>query len=240
MCTVTYVRSIKCCFITSSRDENNRRPNAFAPGIYEHNGVNILYPKDSKANGTWIACTQTGNAAVLLNGAFEKHIPQTTYRKSRGLIFLDIISDSQPECHFLGMNLYNIEPFTLVLFTNGLLFEARWDGEQKYFKQLDEKENHIWSSATLYTHEVIDKRKKWFEEWQVNTPEATAADIFNFHRFGGDGDIKNSILMNRHDEMLTVSITGIELNTGFASMHHLDLKENKHYRQALSFETVAL
>jgi hypothetical protein len=238
MCTVTYIPTKHGCFLTSSRDENTMRPIALAPDMYEHNGVNIVYPKDTKANGSWIAFTQNGNAAVLLNGGFEKHISTPPYRKSRGLVFLDIIAHPQPEFCFLGMNLDNIEPFTLVLFAGGFLFEARWDGVQKHFIQVDETTQHIWSSVTLYTAEVIAKRKSWFEEWIKANPHPSAKSIFNFHHFAGDGDAANSVLMNRNDEMLTVSITGIDICMDAGTMQHFDLKENQHFLKSVPFEPV--
>lgn len=238
MCTVTYLPTQHGCFLTSSRDENALRPNAVAPAVYKHNGVSIVYPKDAKANGSWIAFTQTGNAAVLLNGGFEKHTPAPPYRKSRGLIFLDIISHPQPEFCFLGMNLDKIEPFTLVLFAGGFLCEARWDGTQKHFIQLDKNESYIWSSVTLYPDEIIEKRKKWFSEWVACNPNPSAKSIFNFHHFAGDGDIKNSILMNRENVMLTISITGIHICHDTATMQHFDLKENKHFLKSLPLEMV--
>lgn len=228
MCTVTYIPSRQGCLITSSRDESSTRPNAIMPGVYEHNGTKLIYPKDTRANGSWIAFTQTGSAAVLLNGAFAKHISKPPYRKSRGLVFLDIISNAQPEFCFLGMNLDNIEPFTLVLFVNGFLFEARWDGQQKHFTQVDEKQNHIWSSVTLYTPAIINKRKEWFGTWLAENQHPAPATVFNFHRFAGDGDSNNSVLMNRDDEMLTVSITGIDLCMDAGTMQHYDLKQNTH------------
>jgi hypothetical protein len=197
-----------------------------------------LYPKDAKTGGTWITLTQTGNAAVLLNGAFEKHIVMPAYRKSRGLVFLDIIHHSEPGLAFTGINLEGIEPFTLVLFLNGVLFEARWDGIRKYFIRLDANKPHIWSSATLYSYQVICKRKQWFDQWLTETDSPTASGIFNFHRFAGDGDTANSILMNRDDEMLTFSITGIELTGEGGTMRHFDVKDNTVTNRSLQFETI--
>jgi len=215
-----------------------QRPNAMPPDMHQYNGTGVVYPKDTKANGSWIAFTQNGNAAVLLNGGFEKHTPSPPYRKSRGLVFLDIITHPQPEFSFLGMNLQAIEPFTCILFAGGFLFEARWDGEQKYFVQLDEKANHIWSSVTLYTPTVISKRKDWFDEWLTQHPVPSAAAVFDFHRFAGEGDRTNSVLMNRDNEMLTISITGIDICMDAATMQHFDLKENKHFLKSVRLETV--
>lgn len=238
MCTVTYIPYKRGCFLTSSRDESVLRPNALPPDMHQYNGTGVVYPRDAKANGSWIAFTQHGNSAVLLNGGFEKHIPTPPYRKSRGLVFLDIISHPQPEFCFLGMSLEQIEPFTLVLFAGGFLFEARWDGQQKHFLQLDEKATYIWSSVTLYAPAVIDKRKQWFENWLAQNTAPSAAAVFDFHRFAGEGDSANSVLMNRDNELLTISITGIDICMDAATMQHFDLKENKHFLKSVRLQTV--
>lgn len=240
MCTVTYIPSQHGCFITSSRDESRWRPNAIKPCLYQHNGIGMIYPKDTQANGSWIACTQTGNAAVLLNGAFVKHLPKPPYRKSRGLIFLDIISHPQPVDCFSQIDLDNIEPFTLVIYAGGLLSEARWDGEKKHHTWLDETTPHIWSSATLYTPAVINTRQQWFESWLKETKAPAATSIFDFHRFAGDGDSHNSVLMNRHNEMYTVSITGIDMRFDAATMQHFDIKEHRHSLTTLQLHTTTV
>ncbi len=238
MCTVTFIPSNGSWYITSSRDENAARAKALAPALYEQDGLVLLYPKDTAAYGSWIALTQTGNAAVLLNGAFIKHKPTAPYRKSRGLIFLDIIAHPQPENYFAEIELDNIEPFTLVLFVSKCLYECRWDGCKKYLLQLDETTQHIWSSATLYTTEIINKRKKWFTLWLAASDIATQSSIFNFHRFAGDGDTGNSVMMNRGGEMLTVSITGIELSNDKATMQHCDVQDGTIHSKTVSFEPV--
>lgn len=240
MCTVTYIPSRHGCFITSSRDESVLRPTAIMPGRYEHKGVVLVYPKDTRANGSWIAFTQTGNAAVLLNGAFVKHVSKPPYRKSRGLIFLDIISHPQPVAGFSEIDLDNIEPFTLVMYTGGMLSEARWDGEQKHCTALDETTPHIWSSATLYAPAVINTRKQWFENWLKETTAPAATSIFDFHRFAGDGDSQNSVLMNRNNEMCTVSITGIDMSFDAATMQYFDIKENRHSLKTLQLHTTTV
>ena len=240
MCTVTYLPFKYGCFLTSSRDESIARPKALAPEVYHDNHCKIIYPKDAKANGSWIAVAENGNAAILLNGAFVKHIARPPYRKSRGLILLDVIASAIPELYFLEMDLNNIEPFTLVLFIHGFLFEARWDGAKKYLVQLDEKENHIWSSATLYTPETAAKRSTWFEKWTKENKDISAAAVLKFHRFAGDGDSSNSVLMNRDNEMLTVSITGIEMRLDAATMHHLDVIDNLHSIKTIQLQTVAV
>ena len=92
MCTVSFISEKNNVFITHSRDEMIARSPALAPEIYPVNNKHLLFPRDGLAGGSWIGVNETGTAAALLNGAFIKHIPHPPYRKSRGLIFLDLLS----------------------------------------------------------------------------------------------------------------------------------------------------
>jgi len=73
----------------------------------------------------------------LLNGAFKKHIAQPPYRKSRGLVLLEIVEADEPQSFFKQLDLFDIEPFTVVLHQPGLLHEFRWDGKDKHSTLLD-------------------------------------------------------------------------------------------------------
>ena len=86
MCTVTYIPQSEDSFIlTSNRDEMPKRS---AIGLVELELANkkVLFPRDPKANGTWIASSSTHQLVCLLNGAFVKHKhkppPQKTQRGS--------------------------------------------------------------------------------------------------------------------------------------------------------------
>ncbi len=237
MCTVTFMPQKDRCFITSSRDEKAVRSKALVPAVYSDYSATLLYPKDATANGTWIAMNQSGNAAVLLNGAFVKHDPEPPYRKSRGLIFLDIISSNEPVGCFAEIDLYKIEPFTVVILQESSLYVCRWDGEKKYCQQLDEKQPHIWSSATLYTHEAVSKRTHWFNQWLEEHMQPSQHDIFSFHQFAGDGDQCNDVLMNRDRDMLTVSITAIEMNNEKGMMHYMDMQDGTSISKELYLKT---
>ncbi len=91
MCTVSFVFVKGKAILTHNRDEKAARPSAIEPLKYSINQQNIYFPKDQKAGGTWFAVAESGTVLVLLNGADEKHKLKTSYRKSRGLIFLDLI-----------------------------------------------------------------------------------------------------------------------------------------------------
>lgn len=210
-------------FITSNRDEMIRRPAASVPVIQKMETGKILFPKDGKAGGTWIALHNNGNAMVLLNGALERHHHNPPYRKSRGIIFLDIFDSSYPSKQFLKTDLQNIEPFTLVIWDNNQLFEARWDGNDTSIEQIDHTTPHIWSSATLYDKEVIEKRKHWFAVWLMENSSVSIESIIAFHRFGGEGDENIDLRMNRAGILQTVSITGIELMSDKSVMYYSDM-----------------
>jgi uncharacterized protein with NRDE domain len=131
MCTVSFVRTNGKTIITSNRDEKTVRPSAIEPKNYWVGNKNIFFPKDNKAGGTWYAITEDKTVLVLLNGAAEKHQLQSYYRKSRGLIVLDIISANSPIYEWDSINLMDIEPFTLVLFQDLKLYQLRWDGKKR-------------------------------------------------------------------------------------------------------------
>ena len=227
MCTVTFIPGGETVYLTSNRDEKAVRPPALPPKPYQCGQSTITYPKDMQAGGTWIAMKDNGDAAVLLNGGFKKHIPTPPYSQSRGLVLLDVIGGAGPVDNFRAVNLFNVEPFTLVLFTSGQLHECRWDGAKKYHTVLDTSKPYIWSSVTLYDEAVVIRRRQWFREWLGKHPYPTQQEILDFHRFGGEGDNHNDLRMNRDGKMLTVSITGIKITNDLAVMRYVDLQTNQ-------------
>lgn len=236
MCTVTFIPSAGKVFLTSNRDEKNWRKDAAVPSVYEFTSGKLLFPKDADAGGTWIAIHENGNAIVFLNGGFIAHTPKPPYRKSRGLILLDLIEGATPYNSFLAIKLNNIEPFTAIIWDDGHLFECRWDGERKHTRQMDETIPHIWSSVTLYDDEVIAKRNAWFENWLQKNPAPAQSDILHFHQFTGDGDSHNDLRMNRNGMVFTVSVTSLDITAGNAGMRYLDLKNNRQTDASLLIE----
>lgn len=236
MCTVTYIPAGDTCYLTSNRDEKHWRSAALAPRIYPLQSGKLLFPKDKDAGGTWIAAHENGNAIVFLNGGFVAHTPQPPYRKSRGLILLDLMDSASPWNSFLAIHLNNIEPFTAVLWENGHLYECRWDGQQKFHKEINPGKPHIWSSVTLYDETVIHKRKKWFSAWLHKYPHPEGNDILHFHQFTGDGDRHNDLLMDRDGKVGTVSVTQMIISPQALQMNYLDLRQNTTFTQALAFE----
>jgi hypothetical protein len=236
MCTVTFIPVRDKVFLTSNRDEKHWRADALYPGTYEFSSGNILFPKDGDAGGTWVALHNNGNAIVFLNGGMLKHTPKPPYRKSRGLILLDLIDSSTPYNSFIAINLNNIEPFTAIIWDDGHLFECRWDGKQKHTEQIDETQPHIWASVTLYDEKMIRRRKEWFEAWLKKHAEPGQEEIVNFHLFSGDGDGHTNLRMNRDGKVFTVSITSISIGPYSGVLQYHDLKNNKLSSQEILFD----
>lgn len=237
MCTVSFIPVKDHVYITSNRDEKKSRGPAIAPASYHINGQELVFPKDTAAGGSWIAMLKNGNAAVLLNGGFKKHIAEPPYRKSRGLIFLDIITTDIPVKNFTNIELDNIEPFTLIIWEDKNLFECRWDGKEKYCIPLKNYRPYIWSSSTLYNKETVKKRESWFAGFLNEHPAPGMDDILHFHQFTGDGDKYNDLYMNRDGNLQTVSVTGINLTAKESTMQHIDLISKTNHEYSLQVST---
>jgi hypothetical protein len=220
----------------SNRDEKHDRSDALAPAAYSFPGGRIMFPKDADAGGTWIAMHENGNAVVLLNGGLEPHQPKPPYKRSRGLILLDVLGDENPVEAFNGLCLDGVEPFTMVIWFDNRLYEGIWDGAEKYFSGKDSRFPHLWSSVTLYDEVARARRRTWFDEWLATNNAPGLEDILHFHQFTGDGDAENDLLMNRNGQMFTVSITGMQLARGRGDMVYLDMKNGKRSNFHLKFQ----
>jgi hypothetical protein len=236
MCTVTFIPAGDKIYLTSNRDEKSWRSAALPPSIYSFGSGKILFPKDGDAGGTWIAAHESGNAIIFLNGGRVRHTPAPPYRKSRGLILLDLVEGRTPYNSFLAINLNNIEPFTAIILDDGHLFECRWDGSQKMHQEVSHTKPHIWSSVTLYDEEVISRRKNWFANWLKKHPNPTQEDILHFHQFTGDGDQHNDLMMNRDGVVFTVSVTSMAITEQQVTMQYVDVQQKKTLQEELVFE----
>ena len=223
MCTVSFVNANGKIIITSNRDEKTLRPNAIEPQNYLVNNKKIIFPKDKKAGGTWFAIDEHSTILVLLNGADEKHILKESYRKSRGLIVLELISSESAIAEWKSIDLENIEPFTLVLFENQKLYQLQWNEIEKHTIELDTNQSHIWSSSTLYSKEIREKRANWFYTFLDTKPEVNSDELFNFHRYTEEENTEHGLVINRNDSLKTLSITQAVVEKNKVSIHYNDL-----------------
>ena len=193
----------------------------------------MYFPKDSLAGGSWISVNKNGRTVCLLNGAFVPHKRKAKYAQSRGNILIEVASyENSPENYFKEKILSEIEPFTIISVEKKNreikhFSEFIWDGNQKYFRQLDSQKSHIWSSVTLYSEEHRELRKNWFKGFlkQINgsiSPES----ILNFHSTSHIDDDSINVVMKREGGLKTVSITQIVSTDLENKMKYLDLHNN--------------
>jgi len=230
MCTVTFLPDPQGGFIlTSNRDEIILREKAEIPVVRKIDNQKIIFPRDPKGGGTWIALSEKGRAVCLLNGAFEPHVSAASYAKSRGLVVLESFRSEKAGDFFNQYSFEGVEPFTLLLTERKELWELRWDGKRKHILQLDSSRPGIWASVTLYPEEIRNKRERWFNSWLTQN-DFSVESIRRFHRFGGEGDQRNDVVINRDNRMLTQSITSIVFSQNQnAQVIYEDLLENKTY-----------
>ncbi len=115
MCTVTFIPQFNNGFVlTSNRDEAPGRE-TFSPETYNEEGVQLLYPKDALAGGTWIGVSQMQRAVTLMNGGFVAHKRKDSYRKSRGVVVKDFLKAEDLKAAIASYDFNDIEPFTAII-----------------------------------------------------------------------------------------------------------------------------
>lgn len=227
MCTVLFIPGKNGNYFASLRDENPKRPRAIAPDIQTTSPIHYLAPLDPLAGGTWIGVNEFRNCVILLNGAFENHQRKSAYPKSRGKIVSELLTSSLPVVEWNLMSLENIEPFTLVVWSDEKLFQLVWDGNKKHRSLLDSTVAHIWSSSTLYDTAAKAKRQDYFQNWMAMNPPISKLSVLHF--FNSFEDKENGFLMERSEHMKTLSFSIIEINEAkHASFDYYDFLTYKH------------
>ena len=235
MCTVTFFKANSGEFVlTSNRDELVKRKTV-QPAIYEQEGKHILYPKDKEAGGTWIAVSSKGVVCCLLNGGFDRHERKLPYRKSRGVVLLDVFNHSSVESFLATYNLEDIEPFTLIILDvqHNTLVQLVWTGVTKHIKDLNISKQYIWSSTSLYSKEQRELKSNTFNSWLFTSKEYTKDNIYSLH---AKDETKNGFIMQGHKQLETVSITQITANSQRIEMSYLDLLTQSNSVNGLDVE----
>ena len=227
MCTVTFLPLTNNNFIlTSNRDEQRLRK-TLMPKKYHENGIEMLFPKDKTAGGTWIGTSSKNRLVCVLNGGVVNHIKKDVYKKSRGVIAKEILQTATFNEYIEQLNLEGIEPFTMIIVdwneTQLNLYELIWDEIKKHFTKVENKPK-IWSSSTLYKNEMKETRKQWFLDW-ISSNEFTSENILKFHH-SEIGDKEQSVLMKR-SYVETVSITSVKKEDTTLEMLYEDVVHEK-------------
>ena len=223
MSTVTYLPYKDKIFLTCNRDDRPQRSGAAAPTVLKFESGKILCPQNSDGS-TWIGIHNNGNAMVMLHGAFAPHIRKDNYRADKETVFLDIFDSENPVKKFHETDLQDIEPFSLILWLkqNGTLWEMRWDEYEKFVTSQPADMPHMWSSVTLFDQSMIEKRRKYFDDWRLAQESISGDSIRWFHEHGGEGFERMNLTLN-NGATHTLSITGVEISEDRSVMYYHDL-----------------
>jgi hypothetical protein len=233
MCTVSFVPTGSSYIFTFNRDEQSERQTSCYITQQQLAGKDIYYAKDSKAGGTWFAADNNGTVVMLFNGAFTRHKKQRGYKKSRGIILLELISGPKVMYSFNQQDLENTEPFSIILFECQKLFRLTWDGNNKHVTLLETDKPHIFSSATLYDENVQQQRKKWLNGFLTDSETVDEETIYNFHANYNTVDKQNGLLIKREGSCSTLSISQAVLQNKNLLLKHWDINTKNFYQKSV-------
>ena len=240
MCTVSYLplgsgRNGKQggrYILTSNRDEAPHR-NAIEFRHHEAEGVSLYFPVDPYAGGTWFCISTNHRAACLLNGAHHPFAPGSQYTQSRGIALLELMQCETVEAFIGQYDLSFTAPFTIVMAESDNLHELIWDGTKAEWTMLDPEVPAFWSSVTLYPQDVRSWRKQLFDKWVTEHPVFEQKQIMDFHRYGSGDDIWNGFVMNRDEQVKTLSISSVMKHDTYFSIVHADLTSGHKHQETL-------
>jgi hypothetical protein len=126
-------------------------------------------------------------------------------------VILDFFEYSDVKQFIETYDFEGIENFTLLIFQHQpitQIHQLRYNGQRLSYEQKDPQKPHMWSSATLYSSEVIQQRNIWFTDFLTNF-KTTPESLIDFHRNGGDGNPDNDLQVNRNEVLKTHCITQV-------------------------------
>lgn len=239
MCTVTYIpRELGTFTLTHSRDESIKRVIASPPMKRMIGGVKHLFPVDPAGMGTWIGIAENGRAAGLLNGGKTGHTHAPPYKHSRGLIIPAYFNYSGFMEFYENYDFEGLEPFTLLAFEDGKIYEAVLDETGISFRELPADKPFIYSSSTLYSDKTRSNRNIRFLEWYFTGREIGRDAIFTLHKkFNFEDEADKSKVPPGHI-LRTVSITSVVHERESISMDYLDLVNDIRFVNQLALMPV--
>jgi hypothetical protein len=236
MCVLSIVPQSGFLIVTSNRDEQRTRENSMLPAFVNLGERKTIIVKDSKAQGTWILTDHTRRTAVLLNGAFENHIPTPPYRESRGITLMNLFQEQDFKKAFELYNLESIEPFQIIFIEHKVGYHFLWDGLNKHLLSIDLNKPHVFFSATLYTKKQQEVKRNNFFSALNKHPKCTATWLLNFHSNQANISSDVNFFMNR-EKHTTKSITQIQLNSKQSFYKHWQIWDDQRLEYTLDHVT---
>lgn len=201
MCIVSIFSEENGDFIlTQNRDESKFRPSSNEIETKKIYGTEYSSPVDLTSGGTWIYYSEKFVVCVL-NGELKKHQHRPPYRKSRGLIILELLKFDSIDEFMNQVDLNEIEPFTMIMLNRNSNEKKIliWNGTKKFIENHSNEKLIVRSSSTLYNEIEKENHRKLFENLKPKNP----GSIYELHQ-----KIK-MLENNRFHTVMTTSITQI-------------------------------
>ncbi len=219
MCLLSYVPNVDGGFcLASSRDEDKNREKAILPREKRIHGKIVLFPKDTRGGGTWMAWTKQ-KTIVLLNGALERHQRKEHYRHSRGLVVLNFFKYGNWTQFIEQYDFSDLEPFRIFLFDNAKeeeVIEMIWDGDKLRMRKHNNDETHLWCSSTLYSPDKVDRLKLAFDKFNDGEGGCNE-ELYDFHA-------QNTYYNEDIPQVATLSISHSKIDKDIVRILFHDLK----------------
>ena len=154
-------------------------------------------------------------------------------------MLLDFFDIENPADFFEHYDLDGMEPFTFLFFQPEAVVEFRWDGANRFYKEMSANEAHFWCSATLYPDDMQVKREQVFRSWLASREAGKAPDppaLIQLHLTGSVGDPEYDFVMQREGRVQTVSITQVIFRKKYARMRYFDLLEGNRDERLVSLK----
>ncbi|AWB66117.1 hypothetical protein C2869_06535 [Saccharobesus litoralis] len=220
MCTYTWLPQSSGAIVTMNRDERRERPEGdkITTLSYQQGSLQVYYPIDKQAGGTWFGYNTAGLCLALLNryqDAENQSIPEAV-KRSRGDIIPHLL-----KCASLPHVIQQIEtndfsgyPAFDLMFTDG---QELWQLSHRNPQQKPVLQQHasdlpfMLTSSSVAPEVTFNYRHHQFTQFLKHTSKTTAEFILeHFHLVQTKGLESESVLMSR-DLSHTKSICQIDL-----------------------------
>ncbi|WP_322970895.1 NRDE family protein [Faecalibacter sp. LW9] len=212
MCIISFYKQNDEIVLTHNRDEAIDRVASLEVETREWNGKKFSAPIDQKKNGTWIFYSEEFIACILNGGKVKPMNLKSTYRKSRGIVLLELMNYDSVKEYAENENLKDIAPFTIFVFErkSTKIYLLFWDGISLEMNDLSSDSFVFRASSTLYSEINMRDIEKKFCTFNITSPEA----LFEIHQTIKikDGDVESG--------KATTSITQIFANSSEISMKY--------------------
>jgi len=159
MCTVTFIPHREGYRLAMNRDERMSRAIASPPAVFQHRGIDSIYPRDAEG-GTWIAANSWGIAFALLNWNDTEALHIKIH--SRGSVIpalIDATESQAAQFALCNLSLEGILPFTLLGFfpEEEVLLMWRWNQSSPESQSIS-WELRQWCSCSLSDAQAAQRR----------------------------------------------------------------------------------